>query len=325
MLSVNSYQPEKKATRESSRDFLTQKKKTKKGTKRTTKFNIKNDPRVIIRGVVYSLTTIVLVAIICFCAYNIIRWQAENDIADEQIRDLQQETVITEIAEEPAETEPTETTQPVVQTIDTHKLLSNTDPYWELVKIPLMDADLSSARAKNADVAGWIQVPGTNINYPFVKTDNNNYYLTHSLNRSWNSAGWVFLDYRNNSNLTDKNQILYAHGRIDGSMFGSLVNVLSANWQNNQSNHVVKISNDTSDSLWQVFSVYKVPVTSDYLKVNFDSDAEFGQFIRMISDRSVYDFKTTVTYADKIITLSTCVGLNDRAVLHAKLIKIAQK
>ncbi len=325
MLSVNSYQPEKKATRESSRDFLTQKKKTKKGTKRTTKFNIKNDPRVIIRGIIYSLTTIVLVAIICFSAYNIIRWQAENDIADEQIRDLQQETVITEIAEEPAETEPTETTQPVVQTIDTHKLLSNTDPYWELVKIPLMDADLSSARAKNADVAGWIQVPGTNINYPFVKTDNNDYYLTHSLNRSWNSAGWVFLDYRNNSSLTDKNQILYAHGRIDGSMFGSLVNVLSANWQNNQSNHVVKISNDTSDSLWQVFSVYKVPVTSDYLKTNFDSDAEFGQFIRMISDRSVYDFKTTVTYADKIITLSTCVGLNDRAVLHAKLIKIAQK
>lgn len=325
MLSVNSYQPEKKATRESSRDFLTQKKKTKKGTKRTTKFNIKNDPRVIIRGVIYSLTTIVLVAIICFSAYNIIRWQAENDIADEQIRDLQQETVITEVAEEPAETEPTETTQPVVQTIDTHKLLSNTDPYWELVKIPLMDADLSSARAKNADVAGWIQVPGTNINYPFVKTDNNDYYLTHSLNRSWNSAGWVFLDYRNNSSLTDKNQILYAHGRIDGSMFGSLVNVLSANWQNNQSNHVVKISNDTSDSLWQVFSVYKVPVTSDYLKINFDSDAEFGQFIRMISDRSVYDFKTTVTYADKIITLSTCVGLNDRAVLHAKLIKIAQK
>ena len=313
MLSANSYRPEPKATREKSRDFLGKKNKSPK-----SKFNIKNDPKVLVHGIVYFLTSATLIACICFCAYKIIRWQAENDLVDNEIKTLQAETVITEIAE--AETEPV-----VVKRIDSHKALSAADPYWTLIKTPLISVDLSSSKAKNSDVAGWVQVPGTNINYPFVQTDNNDYYLNHSLNRSWSSAGWVFLDYRNSTNLSDKNQILYAHGRIDGSMFGSLANVLSTDWQQQTEGHIVKISTETTDSLWQVFSTYRIPVTNDYIRTEFSGEDDFNEFIKMIMSRSSFDFDTSVSYNDRIITLSTCIGLNDRVVLHAKLIKIAQK
>lgn len=270
-------------------------------------------------GLIYSLTTIALVLCVGISAYNIIRWQAENDITKEQITALQQETKIVEIVEEP-EPEP----EPIAK--DSYIApIPSTDPYWELSKIPLIDVDLSSSIAKNQEVVGWIQVPNTNINYPFVRTSNNEYYLNHSLNRSPSSAGWVFLDTNNNTSLSDQNQIIYAHGRLDGSMFGSLSNVLSEAWQNDTSNHVVKVSTTKNNSLWQVFSVYRTPVTSDYITTNFASDSDFDQFLQKISARSAYDFKTTVHSSDRIITLSTCIGTDERVVLHAKLIKIAQK
>ena len=289
----------------------------KKKKTSTKKFNIKNDPHVVVRGIIYSLTSVALIACICISAYNIIRWKAENDISDQQIVELQAETTITEVDPEP--TPEAKEKGPVIANIP------STDPYWELSKLPLIDVDLSSSLAKNQDVAGWIQVPGTNINYPFVHTDNNDYYLKHSLNRTWSSAGWVFLDASNNINLTDQNQIIYAHGRLDGSMFGSLTTVLTGDWQNDTKSHVVKISTLKENSLWQVFSVYRIPVTSDYLTTSFESDSDFDNFLQMISARSAYDFKTTAHSTDKIITLSTCIGTTERAVLHAKLIKIAQK
>ena len=49
------------------------------------------------------------------------------------------------------------------------------------------------------------------INYPFVQTSDNDYYLNHSFNKKYNDAGWVFMDYRNNASNFDKNTILYAH------------------------------------------------------------------------------------------------------------------
>lgn len=260
----------------------------------------------------YGLTTVVLVSCIIFSAYHIIKWRAENDLADEQIKSIQATTGFSELSD-------TDRT-----TIIKDERPAD-DPYWQYVKMPLLNADLATSIAVNPNTTGWVEVPGTNINYPFVQAADNDFYLTHSLNRAWSSAGWVFLDYRNNRGLTDKNQILYAHGRVDGSMFGSLANVLSENWQNNLANHVVKISTPTNSSLWQVFSVYQIPVTDDYLITNFSDEQKFQNFLELITNRSAYNFKTNVSVSDRLITLSTCIGTKDRAVLHAKLIKLTEK
>jgi hypothetical protein len=72
---------------------------------------------------------------------------------------------------------------------------------------------------------------------------------------------------------------------------------------------------------WQVFSIYRVDYTTDYLKVNFTDKNEFDEFIDLIFKRSVYKSEVSVEYGDKILTLYTCIGDNNRLVLHAKLIK----
>ena len=199
------------------------------------------------------------------------------------------------------------------------------DPYWDFIKTNLIDVDFSKLKSINPDVVGWIQINNTNINYPFVQARDNSYYLTHSFNRSYNEAGWVFVDYRNSIGNEEKNTIIYAHGRLDTTMFGNLRKILTNGWLNNQDNHVIKISTESENTLWQIFSVYRIPTTSDYLKTRFVSDKEFQQFINLISSRSNYNFNTSVSVEDRIITLSTCYNDNDKVVVHAKLIKREKK
>ena len=94
-----------------------------------------------------------------------------------------------------------------------------------------------------------------------------------------------------------------------------------SDWFDDVNNHVIKLSTLTENTLWQVFSVYHIPTTSDYLQTEFSSDTEFLEFVNMLKDRSQYDFNVEFSETDKILTLSTCYNDEERVVLHAKLIK----
>ena len=104
-------------------------------------------------------------------------------------------------------------------------------------------------------------------------------------------------------------------------MFGSLKNILTSSWIKNTDNYVVKLSTEYENTLWQVFSVYRIPTTSDYVKISFSSDDEYSNFINLIKNRSQHNFNTNVEVSDRILTLSTCYNNDDKVVLHAKLIK----
>ena len=197
------------------------------------------------------------------------------------------------------------------------------DIYFDYMNLKFIDVDINKLKTFNPDTIGFIKVMGTNINYPFVQTIDNDYYLNRSYDKTYNNAGWIFLDYRNNEKK-NKNTIIYGHGRINGTMFGSLKDTLKSSWQNNKDNYIIKISTEKENSIWQIFSVYKIATTSDYLQTTF-SDNEFESFISLIKGRSSYNFETNVTNEDKVLTLSTCYNDNDKMVVHAKLIKYVQK
>ena len=260
------------------------------------------------------IAAIIGIASFCILVYslsNIIRWKKDGDATKKQIEEIEEKTEVEEVKEDSEN----------VEIIEQEEKPDESNPYWDFIKMSLISVDFSDLKEANSDTVGWIQVNGTNVNYPFVQTDNNSYYLTHSFNKSYNSAGWVFLDYRNSKNLTDKNNIIYAHGRIENTMFGSLRTTLTNGWLNNQSNYVFKISTPSMNTMWQVFSVYKIAPVTDYLQVNFPSDSEYSNFLNTIIGRSAFNFETSVSKDDTIITLSTCYDDNNRMVLHGKLIK----
>ncbi len=264
----------------------------------------------VILGVILSASLLALI----FSSYKLIRYKLESDYTNNQIIELEKIANIEEFDDEDNNDE----------NICGEHGESCDDMYWKYLKTPFIDVDLSALKKENYETIGWIQVLGTNINYPFVQTSDNHFYLYHSFDNSINSAGWVFLDYRNSNLLTDANNIIYAHGRLDNTMFGSLRNLLKTEWINNPENYLIRTKTENNSSVWQIFSVYVIPTTSDYLQTNFYSDYEKTNFLNFLKNRSQYRFNTEVTGSDKIITLSTCYDDYSRMVVHAKLIKSSQ-
>ena len=255
----------------------------------------------------------VFVIIFCitflFCLFILVNWNQDNQNTANVVKDI--DDTITQVDEK--------------NTMNVNEPKDKESDYWYYIKIPLIQVKFDELIKKNNDTVGWINVNHTNINYPFVQTSDNEYYLNHSYDKSKNDAGWVFLDFRNHKNLSDKNNVLYAHSRLDKTMFGSLSNVLKKSWYANKDNHVIKISTPNEDSLWQIFSVYVIKEETYYITTSFRDDEEYQNFLDTIKKRSKYNFNTSLNTNDKILTLSTCYSDTKRTVVHAKLIKMSKK
>ena len=244
-------------------------------------------------------------------SFNFVIWLIDSNNTKEEVKEIEKIVKVEKVKD-------SNTVEIIEQPTEPPK----ENPYWDYIKMNMINVDFKNLKNKNSDTKGWIQVNGTNINYPFVQTTNNEYYLNRSFNKNKNNAGWIFLDYRNSINNLDKNTIIYGHSRQDSTMFGSLINILNYGWLDYSENHVIKLSTEIENSLWQVFSIYHIPTTSDYLEINFETEQEFLNFTNKLINRSAYNFYTSINKDDKILTLSTCYNNdNERVVLHAKLIK----
>lgn len=262
------------------------------------------------------ITFIVIFLILGISAnYKLLKWNMDTKKTDDLINKINENNNIMEVTDN----------ENTIKVNPPDEKINKDNPYWDYMKMNLIDANFTDIKKKNNDVVGWIQVSGTNINYPFVQTTDNTYYLTKDINKNNNSAGWVFMDYRNNIKDFDKNTILYAHSRVNGTMFGSLKNIMNNDWYNNKLNHVIKLSTEYENTLWQVFSVYITPVVNDYIQIEFNNSDRYLEFLNMIQKRSAYTFDVSLNNLDKILTLSTCYNDNERVVMHAKLIKMEVK
>ena len=188
---------------------------------------------------------------------------------------------------------------------------------------PIKNKELESLLEINPDTVGWLTVPNTNIDYPVVKTTDNDYYLDHNYEKKYDYNGWVFMHYYNSTHNLDKNTIIFAHNRFySGIMFGTLNEVTKDTWYNNTNENLITFNTLYDNMQFEVFSIYKTNITADYLKTTFDSDLEWNNFIKMIRERSMFQNNVNVGTNDKIITLSTCLDNDTRLVVHAVLRKI---
>lgn len=181
--------------------------------------------------------------------------------------------------------------------------------------------DFKMLKEKNPDTIAYIKVNSTNIDYVVVKGNDNSYYLRHNFEKNYNIAGWIFADYHNKFDGTDRNIIIYGHNTKDGSMFETLRNVLNKDWYENKDNYKVTLVTENKTYYYQVFSTYTIVPEDYYINTVFSSDSEFGIFAKTLKSRSNYNYNVDVGANDKILTLSSCIGDGSkRVVLHAKLI-----
>lgn len=243
-------------------------------------------------------------------AFLLARWYFDN----KKIDDIEDSISTISTVKEKDDNEHTELVNPPSNMPD--------DDYFKYIKMSLLEVDFQELLRKNSDTVGFINVRGTNINYPIVQTTDNKYYLTHAFDKSANDAGWVFMDYRNDPVNFNQNTIIYAHSRYNQTMFGSLKNILKSSWYTNKDNHIIRLSTPTENTMWQVFSVYTIAKESYYITPSFASEEEYGVFLNTLKNRSEVNFSGLVNTNDKILTLSTCKdNFGNRVVMHAKLIK----
>ena len=239
---------------------------------------------------IYLITMILLCLFgVLFASYKLLYWTS-SDIENSEIKEEIEENIVIEESNETNETE--------------------------------FNVDFDSLKKKNKDTVAYLKVNNTKIDYVVVKAKDNDYYLHHNFNKKSNAAGWVFADYHNKFDGSDRNIVIYGHNMKNGTMFGTLKKTFKKEWYKNTDNHIITLVTDQGTLKSQVFSVYSIPVEDYYINTKFSSDNDFYKFIKTLKSRSIYNFKVDVNKTDKILTLSTCnsAGKN-RTVLHAKLIQ----
>ena len=116
--------------------------------------------------------------------------------------------------------------------------------------------DFDKLKEQNEDTIAYLKIENTNIEYPVVKGKDNDYYLNHNFKKEYNSAGWIFADYRNKFDGTDKNIIIYGHNMKDGSMFNNLKDSLNSKWKDK--NHTITLKTKDKETKYQIFSTYTI-------------------------------------------------------------------
>lgn len=155
----------------------------------------------------------------------------------------------------------------------------------------------------------WINVKGTNIDYPVVQGEDNDFYLNHGFNKEYLSSGSIFLDYRNNFN-DDFNSVIYGHHMRNRTMFGELMKFKDEEFFRNNKDITITSKDGTYD--YEIFAVGVFDADFGYNDVSFSDENEFSNFLNKIMSSSTYK-RDIVDSSDKIITLSTCSYEYDNA------------
>jgi sortase B len=177
-------------------------------------------------------------------------------------------------------------------------------------------------KAINDEVIGWIKISNTKVDYPVVHGGDNEYYLTHSVEKTSSKSGAIFLDYRVSE--SSKHLILYGHNmRISGTMFADVNNYSNSDFYKN--NRTFKVTFGSTEYTYKIFSVYNTDVkdakNAKFMVVDFPSDEAFADYMNnTLSALSKYPADVTVEPGDQVLTLSTCNHTNyedGRFVVHA--------
>ena len=184
--------------------------------------------------------------------------------------------------------------------------------------------ELAELYLMNPDLAGWIAIEGTNINYPVMHTpDRPDYYLYRDFFRKDSVHGCIYMREACVSSISD-NLVIYGHRMKDGSMFNNLLHYEDREYY--ESHRYISFSTLTERYTYEIIAVFKTVATDEgypyHLFTDAESPEEFDRYVADVKALSLHDTGVDAAYGDKLITLSTCEYSQDdgRMVVVAKRI-----
>lgn len=180
----------------------------------------------------------------------------------------------------------------------------------------------------NSDIIALIEIEGTNINYPVVQTDNNDYYMTHNYKKQKSKDGAIFLDKDYDWNKPSKNLLIYGHNNIGSKeMFVELVKYKNEEFY--KKHKVIKLTTAEEKSEFEIISIFLSRVYYNhernvfryYYFIDAKNEKEFNSYVNNVKKTSLYSIKTTAEYEDQLMTLSTC----EYSQVNGRLVVVARK
>ena len=176
--------------------------------------------------------------------------------------------------------------------------------------------DFKKLKSQNQDIAGWIYIRGTTIDYPIVQGKDNEEYLHQDFNKKKSSSGTIFLDNNCKKDFTSDNNIIYGHHMKNGTMFAQLLKFREKSFLKKH-NEIMIFTPDRTIHL-KVISAYaqkaqnKIPVT-------FANDEQKKAYIKKIESMGEQTIKTSRINDSHIYTFVTCSyeGEDNRTYVHA--------
>lgn len=180
----------------------------------------------------------------------------------------------------------------------------------------------------NKNLIGWLKIADTNIDYPVMQTDNNEFYLDHDVDHEPDKNGTLFMDYQCDVLAPSFNFIIYGHNMRSGNMFGNLDKYKSEDYYKKHP----RILFDTiyEKGTYEVMYVFNSHIYTEdeitfkyYQMIDVASEKEFESNMKSMQEISLYDTGVTAVYGDQLLTLSTCdYGEDDgRFVVVAKRVQ----
>ncbi|MCL2088579.1 MAG: class B sortase [Oscillospiraceae bacterium] len=166
--------------------------------------------------------------------------------------------------------------------------LSPFDSYWHEI---------------NPDYVGWLKIDGTAIDFPVVRADDNERYLDTTFRGDKNRLGAIFMDYRN-TDEDSRHIIIYGHqaNNTDGEwlLFGGLEDFIDEDYMTDHP--VIMFMQNDSVAEYEIFSARKTDVNDPAYQIDFAGSDSFSRFAQKNGAHPD---------AEKIITLSTCIGADN--------------
>ncbi|MBR5658176.1 MAG: class B sortase [Lachnospiraceae bacterium] len=161
----------------------------------------------------------------------------------------------------------------------------------------------------NADYAGYIVIPGTEVDYPVVQGSDNSHYLRYDYYDKESISGCPFLDYRQEKDFSSFNSTICAHNQKDNKMFGTLDRYKDkAFWE---ANPYVYIMTPTGNYRYKIFSAYEQYYVDMIFSPQFPTDSSKQELIGLAQERALYDTGVSVSITDHVLTLYTCTENSD--------------
>lgn len=265
-----------------------------------------------------NVLMVVFAAVFCFSAFQLIRNSLQAGKRDELYSDL------VDVAVKPAFTKPDNQTTPgsgtTDETAETEGGSSiNLTAGLHIPEQSPLAVDFDVLQEKYPDVMGWVYCPGTPINYPIVRADDNDYYLNRLPDGTVNKSGSIFTDCRNMVDFSDPHTIIYGHNMKDLSMFGS-VNQYATQAYYDQ--HPVWYINTPEKNYAVVILAGHVTAPNAEIYAFKGTPEEPQEILQSALRNSAFKSKATYEEGDHLVTFSTCHGNSRRFVLVGALREI---